>query len=130
VSDRKDKLRIKVKRAYDAPAGCDGQRVLVDRVWPRGLSKNELRLDGWAKGIAPSTALRKWFDHDPAKWNAFKVRYARELDAAPGAVDLLLAKARAGTLTLVYGAKDREHNNAVLLKAYLERQAAASARAA
>ncbi len=75
--------RIRLKRAYDPPAKADGRRVLVDRVWPRGVSKDRLRLDAWLKEAAPSPALRKWFDHDPAKWNAFKDRYFRELDQRP-----------------------------------------------
>ena len=123
MPDTKDTLRIKVKRAYDAPTKSDGHRTLVDRVWPRGVSKDEFRLDGWVKEIAPSTKLRKWFDHDPTKWNAFKDRYFRELDERPGAVKELLAKARAGRLTLVFGAKDADFNNAAALKEYLERQA-------
>lgn len=125
MPDTKDELRIKVKRAYEAPARSDGHRTLVDRVWPRGLSKDELRLDDWVKEIAPSTELRKWFDHDSAKWDAFKNRYFRELDGRPGAVKALLAKVRAGTLTLtlVFGAKDTDCNNATALKEYLERRA-------
>jgi len=117
-------LRITIKRAYDAPADSDGSRVLVDRIWPRGVSRDALRLDDWAKGVAPSTELRKWFDHDPAKWAAFKDRYFRELDEQPRAVGALLAKARAGSLTLVFGAKNTDCNNAAALKEFLERQAA------
>ncbi len=129
MPDTKDTLRIMVKRAYDASAKSDGHRILVDRVWPRGLSKDELRRDDWVKEIAPSTELRKWFDHDPAKWNAFKDRYFRELDHRPEAIKSLLVKCRAGTATLVFGAKDTHHNNASALKEYLERQAAKEARA-
>lgn len=117
-------LRITIKRAYDAPADSDGSRVLVDRIWPRGVSRDALRLDDWAKGVAPSTELRKWFDHDPAKWAAFKDRYFRELDEQPRAVGALLTKARAGSLTLVFGAKNMDCNNAAALKEFLERQAA------
>ena len=113
--------RIRLKRAYDPPAKADGRRVLVDRVWPRGVSKDRLRLDAWLKEAAPSPALRKWFDHDPAKWNAFKDRYFRELDQRPEAVERLLAICRDGTVTLVFGAKNTRYNNAVALKAYLER---------
>jgi uncharacterized protein YeaO (DUF488 family) len=113
--------RIRLKRAYDPPAKADGRRVLVDRVWPRGVSKDRLRLDAWLKEAAPSPSLRKWFDHDPAKWNAFKDRYFRELDQRPEAVERLLAICGDGTVTLVFGAKDTRHNNAVALKAYLER---------
>ena len=112
---------VRVKRAYDGSATSDGRRVLVDRVWPRGLSKDELRLDEWIKEIAPSTALRQWFGHDPAKWDEFRRRYARELDAHPEAWRPIRAAARKGTVTLVYGARDAEHNNAVALKEYLGR---------
>jgi uncharacterized protein YeaO (DUF488 family) len=113
--------KLKLKRAYDAPAKSDGCRVLVDRVWPRGLSKGELRLDDWLKDLAPSTPLRTWFGHDPAKWGAFKDRYFRELDKKPEAVERLVARRRDGTVTLVFGAKDIHHNNAVALKEYVER---------
>jgi uncharacterized protein YeaO (DUF488 family) len=112
---------IRLKRAYDPPAKTDGRRVLVDRVWPRGVSKDELRFDDWLKQVAPSTELRQWFNHDPAKWNAFKQFYFRELDERPEALELLLAKCREGTVTLVFGAKDTRYNNAVALKDYLER---------
>ncbi len=115
--------KVKLKRAYDAPAKSDGCRVLVDRVWPRGVSKDELRLDDWLKDIAPSTGLRKWFDHDPAKWDAFKNRYFRELDEQSEAVECLLERGHEGNVTLVFGAKDTRYNNAVALKEYLERHA-------
>lgn len=118
----KKQTEIKLKRAYDVPANADGQRVLVDRVWPRGVTKDELRLDDWIKDVAPSTKLRKWFDHDPGKWSEFQERYGRELDQQPNAIASLVAKCRAGTVTLVFGAKDTRHNNAVALKAYLERR--------
>jgi uncharacterized protein YeaO (DUF488 family) len=110
-----------LKRAYDAPTQSDGNRVLIDRIWPRGVTKDELRLDGWLKDLAPSARLRVWFGHDPAKWDAFKERYFRELDRRPEAVERLMAKSREGTLTLVFGAKDIHHNNAVALKEYVER---------
>ncbi|MCI0429674.1 MAG: DUF488 family protein [Rhodospirillales bacterium] len=112
---------MKQKRAYDVPAKSDGRRVLVDRVWSRGVSKDELRLDDWLKDVAPSTRLRTWFGHDPAKWDAFKDRYFRELDKRPEAVERLVARSREGTVTLVFGAKDIHHNNAVALKEYVER---------
>ena len=102
-------MPIRLKRAYDDPAEDDGFRVLVDRLWPRGVSKEEAALDRWMKEVAPSTALRKWFDHDPEKWDAFRRCYAAELDG------------RDGTLTLVYAAKDTEHNGPVVLKDYLSR---------
>jgi uncharacterized protein YeaO (DUF488 family) len=113
-------LMVRVKRAYDASATSDGRRVLVDRVWPRGLSKDELRLDEWIKGIAPSTALRQWFGHDPAKWEVFKRRYFKELDRKTAKVQQLSERARTSTVTLVYGAKDEHHNNAVALEEYIE----------
>lgn len=113
--------QVRLKRAYDAPAKSDGRRVLVDRLWPRGVSKDELRLDDWLKEVAPSAGLRKWFGHDPAKWGAFKNRYFRELDEQSEAVERLLARGRERTVTLVFGAKDVHHNDAVALKEYLER---------
>ncbi|MGH7004375.1 MAG: 5-formyltetrahydrofolate cyclo-ligase, partial [Alphaproteobacteria bacterium] len=102
------------------PAKSDGRRILVDRVWPRGITKDDLRIDAWRKDLAPSTDLRKWFGHDPLKWEEFKSRYARELEARPEGLEELAAEARAGHLTLVFGARDTEHNNAVALKEYLE----------
>jgi uncharacterized protein YeaO (DUF488 family) len=128
VTEPKRAVKIKVKRAYDAPDGSDGHRTLVDRVWPRGLSRDALRLDDWVKDTAPSTELRTWFDHDRTRWNAFKARYFRELNERPGAVEALLASVRGDTLTLVFGAKDEECNNAVALKDYLERHAGKQAR--
>ena len=113
--------RINIKRAYDAPAKSDGRRILVDRVWPRGVSKKELRLDEWRKELAPSTKLRKWFGHDPTKWNAFKERYFHELDKQQQAIGDLAALCRKGPVTLVFGAKDTRHNQAAALKTYLER---------
>ncbi len=113
---------IKIKRAYDPPARGDGKRFLVDRLWPRGMTKAKLRLDDWLKDVAPSNALRKQFHHDPAKWDEFKRRYFAELDAHPDAWQPILQAARRGNVILVYGARDTEHNNAVALKAYLEKQ--------
>ena len=116
------RARIKLKRVYDPTARSDGRRILVDRIWPRGVSKAELNLDGWIKESAPSTALRKWFDHDPGKWDEFKKRYFAELDERPEVVDLLLGACRKGVVTLVFSAKETQYNNAVALKAYLERR--------
>jgi uncharacterized protein YeaO (DUF488 family) len=118
---RRARPQVQLKRAYEAPAKSDGCRVLVDRLWPRGISKGKLRLDDWLKEVAPSAGLRKWFGHDPTKWGAFKDRYFRELDEQSDAVERLLARGRAGTVTLVFGAKDVHHNDAVALKEYLER---------
>lgn len=118
---------IALKRAYDKPARRDGIRVLVDRLWPRGIKKEDLRLDTWAKALAPSTDLRKWFAHDEAKWPEFRKRYRAEL-AAAGATEIirgLLASAkRVKTVTLLYGAKDQKHNEAVILRGLFERVAA------
>ncbi len=112
-------MDIQVKRVYDAAAADDGWRVLVDRVWPRGLGKAQVRADAWLKDVAPSTALRKWFAHDRAKWDAFVQRYAAELDANPEALEPLRIAAKRGRLTLLYGARDNECNQAVALRAYL-----------
>jgi uncharacterized protein YeaO (DUF488 family) len=115
-------MPIAVKRAYDPPAPSDGRRILVDRVWPRGITKDQLRIDAWRKDLAPSTGLRKWFGHDPRKWDAFKERYGQELGQHADALAELLAQARAGRVTLVFSARDTEHNNAVALKQHLERR--------
>ncbi|WP_116597178.1 DUF488 domain-containing protein [Primorskyibacter marinus] len=112
--------QIWLRRAYDEVGDADGQRILVDRIWPRGVSKEDLQLDDWMKEIAPSDDLRDWFDHDPDKWDGFKKKYAKELDANKEDVDALRKRVDAGRVTLVFGAKDEEHNNAVALKAYLE----------
>jgi uncharacterized protein YeaO (DUF488 family) len=111
---------VRLKRVYDKPARADGWRVLVDRVWPRGLTKKEAQIDDWLKEIAPSTRLRKWFGHDPARWNEFKKRYAAELNDQHEQVEKLAREARKRTVTLLFGAKDIEHNNAVALKEHIE----------
>ena len=111
---------IKLKRAYDSASNDDGIRFLVERLWPRGVKKTALRLDAWLKDVAPSTGLRQWFSHDPAKWTEFQRRYRRELDATPEALEPILKAARRGRVTLVYSSRDAEHNNAVVLKAYAE----------
>lgn len=113
---------IHVKRAYEKPSRGDGARYLVDRLWPRGIAKTELTIDGWIKEVAPSAALRTWFGHDPAKWNEFRRKYFKELDAHPEAWSPLAEAARQGTLTLIYGARDTVHNNAVALAEYLAAQ--------
>ena len=115
-------MTIDLKRVYDPPATSDGRRILVDRIWPRGITKADLQIDAWLKDLAPSTELRKWFGHDPAKWDEFRERYAGELEQRSEALEELVEKARAGRLTLVFSAKDTEHNNAVALKAHLERR--------
>lgn len=111
---------IQCKRVYEEVSPDDGTRVLVDRLWPRGVSKEEAALDAWLKEIAPSDELRQWFDHDPEKWDEFCRRYYTELDAKDELVDSLREEADEGPLTLVYAAKDRQHNNAVALKDYLQ----------
>ncbi len=113
-------MTILLKRAYEPPGPDDGLRVLVDRLWPRGVSKDAARIDWWFKDIAPSTSLRKWFGHDPLKWDEFRNRYFQELDQNPAAVGQLVEHLRRGPVTLVYGAKDKEHSHALALKAYLE----------
>ena len=113
-------VKIKIKRVYEPSAPQDGLRVLVDRVWPRGLSKEQVKADLWLKEIAPSTALRKWFNHDPSLWTDFKRRYFAELDQTPQEVQrLLAASADHETLTLLYSAKDETHNQAAALREYL-----------
>ncbi len=115
-------MTIDLKRVYDPPANSDGRRILVDRIWPRGITKADLQIDAWLKDLAPSTELRKWFGHDPAKWDEFRKRYAGELEQRSEALEELVEKARAGRVTLVFSAKDTEHNNAVALKEHLERR--------
>ncbi len=114
-------MKIFVKRVYEKPAKSDGLRVLVDRLWPRGLTKKAAKIDVWLKGIAPSDELRQWFGHDPAKWAQFKRRYFDELSAHPEEVDKLAEMAKAGSLTLLYSTKETEHNNAIALKEFLEK---------
>lgn len=115
-------MHIGIKRVYEEPARGDGLRVLVDRVWPRGLNKERAAVDEWYKELAPSTELRKWFAHDPQKWSEFKRRYFREIERHPETVDELLRLARRRRLTLVFAARDSEHNNAVALRGYLEQR--------
>lgn len=112
---------LRIKRAYEPPSPADGKRFLVDRLWPRGVSRDTARLDGWLKEVAPSTGLRKWFGHDPAKWEEFRRRYHAELEAGPEGLNLLAESAREGVVTLVYGARDTEHNQAVALRDWLLR---------
>jgi len=115
---------VRLQRAYDEPTPDDGHRVLVDRVWPRGRTKEQLRLDAWARDLGPSTQLRKWFGHDPARWPAFQARYHAELAVAERAqaLDALAKQARRGPVTLVYGARDEEHNQALVIAEELERR--------
>ncbi len=111
---------ILLKRAYDPASPKDGKRFLVERLWPRGIKKSELPLDGWLKDVAPSTELRKWFSHDPEKWSEFRRRYRAELQHNPEAWNPLLHAARHGTITLIFSSHDLEHNNAVVLQEFLQ----------
>lgn len=111
---------IKIKRAYDEPSQGDGKRVLVDRLWPRGLTKEKARIDEWFKELAPTTELRKWYSHDPAKWKEFKKRYRAELKGKEAILEGLKAQARKGTVTLVFSSRETELNNAEALKEILE----------
>jgi uncharacterized protein YeaO (DUF488 family) len=110
---------IRLKRAYDRVSRTDGRRFLVERLWPRGVSKETLRVEAWLKEVGPSTELRKWFSHDPKKWARFRERYFHELDSRPEAWHSIVAAARHGTVTLVYSSHDTEHNNALALQEYL-----------
>ncbi|HEX9639238.1 MAG TPA: DUF488 family protein [Acidobacteriota bacterium] len=116
-------MKIALKRAYQPPARSDGCRILVERLWPRGLSKQDAKIDLWAKEAAPSAELRRWFGHDPDKWAEFKRRYFRELRARSDALEPILERARAGPVTFVFAAREERFNNAVALKEYLETQA-------
>jgi len=115
---------IQTKRVYEPPAASDGTRFLVERLWPRGLKKEKLDAKAWLKDVAPSAELREWFGHDPAKWSAFKRKYVAELNKHPEAWQPILQAARKGTVTLLYSAHDTEHNNALVLQAFLKRKLA------
>jgi uncharacterized protein YeaO (DUF488 family) len=121
-------VTIRVKRVYDEPERADGRRILVDRLWPRGLTTKGAHVDLWLKEVAPSRSLRRWFGHDPKKWEQFKTRYFDELVDQGTAVARLRAELRKGTVTLLCAARDTEHNNAVALKEYFGAQAIASER--
>ena len=115
------KMKIKIKRIYEKPGEEDGKRILVDRLWPRGLTKEKASIDLWLKEIAPSTELRKWFGHDPDKWNEFQKRYHQELENNKDQVSILKEAIKKGVVTLVYGAKDEQHNEALVLKEWFTR---------
>ena len=124
IADRMKNATIRVKRVYAPPSGEDGVRVLVDRLWPRGLPKARAAVDLWLKDIGPSLALRKWFNRDPSRWAEFKQRYADELDALAersAAVAALTGAVRRGRVTLLFGARDEQHNTAVALQQYLSK---------
>jgi uncharacterized protein YeaO (DUF488 family) len=112
---------IKLKRAYEKHARADGERILVERLWPRGLTKLQAKIDLWLKDVAPSTELRRWFGHDPQKWNEFRQRYQKELKQKDELIKLLKRKAKVGTITLIYAARDEEHNGALVLKQFLQK---------
>jgi uncharacterized protein YeaO (DUF488 family) len=114
-------MSVKVKRVYDEPAQSDGYRVLVDRLWPRGMKKSKAQIDEWLREIAPSTGLRKWYKHDPSKWEQFKKRYAAELEEHRDQVAKLAGEARKQSVTLLFSARDTAHNNALALKEYVEK---------
>lgn len=113
-------MLVKIKRAYVSPDEFDGYRVLVDRLWPRGISKSDIGIDEWQKDCAPTSELRKWFGHDADKWDEFSRRYTAELGVNKEKVTGFVSRAKKGPLTLVYGAKDEEHNQAVVLKRFIE----------
>ena len=114
-------MALRVKRVYEEPEEVDGERILVDRIWPRGLSKERARLSDWRKNLAPSNDLRKWFGHDPERWEEFKERYRVELEVAGKVEEVreISAMAEEGNVTLVFGAKDTEHNNARALESFI-----------
>jgi len=114
-------MSLSMKRAYEEPAATDGKRILIDRLWPRGVSKEKAHIDLWMKEIAPSTELRKWFGHDPEKWKEFQTRYKKELDRNAELVASIRKMAKAEPVTLVYSAKDEAHNDAVVLLEYLKK---------
>ncbi|MGD2186288.1 MAG: DUF488 domain-containing protein [Desulfobacterales bacterium] len=114
---------IRIKRAYETSSADDGYRILVDRLWPRGISKAKAKIDFWPKEIAPSTELRRWYGHDPLKWSEFKSRYFAELDANLKLIKELLDYVRKGTVTFIYSSKEQDLNNAVALRDYIESRA-------
>jgi uncharacterized protein YeaO (DUF488 family) len=120
---------IILKRAYDPVSRTDGTRFLVERLWPRGISKATLRVDAWLKEVGPSTDLRKWFSHDPGKWDEFRRRYFRELASHPEAWQPIVSAARRGRVTLVYSSHDTQHNNAVALQEFLRKKSATAGNA-
>ncbi|MCC6350483.1 MAG: DUF488 domain-containing protein [Candidatus Eisenbacteria bacterium] len=115
-------MKVLLKRAYEPPAASDGKRILVDRLWPRGIAKAKAKIDLWLKDVAPSTGLRKWFGHDPERWAEFRKRYRAELRNSPALAELK-SLARRSRITLIYAARDEVHNEALLLKQILDRSA-------
>jgi uncharacterized protein YeaO (DUF488 family) len=115
---------VKVKRVYESIQRSDGTRFLVERLWPRGMKKEQLKLDAWLKAVAPSDSLRRWFGHDPLKWNDFQQKYRAELSDNPDGWKPILEATKRGRVTLLYSSRDTEHNNALVLKSFLEEQLA------
>lgn len=113
-------MTIFLKRVYEKPAAEDGKRILVERLWPRGLKKEEAKIDEWIKDVAPSTELRKWYSHDPAKWAEFKKRYWQELEAKKDVISKLAKESKQGQVTIVFGSKEEKLNSAAALKEYVE----------
>jgi uncharacterized protein YeaO (DUF488 family) len=111
---------IQIKRVYDEPESSDGKRFLVERLWPRGMKKEKLKMDSWVKDVAPSHELRQWFNHDPERWEEFQRRYRKELENHEEAWGMILEAGKTGNVTLIYSARDEQHNNAAALKKYLE----------
>ncbi len=122
VDDESLNMTLRIKRIYEPPAAQDGTRILVDRLWPRGVSREEAHVHAWLKEIAPSAELRRWFGHDPDKWDAFRRRYLEELENNPAAVEELKRQIGQSTATLLYGARDTEHNNALVLRDFIDSQ--------
>jgi uncharacterized protein YeaO (DUF488 family) len=118
---KNQRMDVRLKRAYEPAASADGYRVLIDRLWPRGVSRERAKLDGWEKDLPPSTELRQWFGHDPSRFEEFRRRYIEELSGQRARLTALRRRARDGTLTLVYSAHDSEHNDAVVLAEVLRR---------
>ena len=125
---RKVITMVKIKRAYEPPSRDDGKRILVDRLWPRGLKKEDAHIDEWIKEIAPSTELRKWFGHDPEKWERFKTRFFSELREKQDLADGIVNASRKGTVTFLFGSKEERFNNAAALKEYIEARMGVSRR--
>lgn len=113
-------MAVRLKRVYDDPSDSDGTRILIDRLWPRGLSKKDAQVDHWLKDVAPSAELRKWFGHDPQKWTEFRKRYRAELSDNPALDELKSVVEEEGDITLLYAAKDQEHNHAIVLKEVMD----------
>lgn len=120
-ADGRRRMEIRIKRIYEPPGPDDGTRILVDRLWPRGISREAAKIDYWARAVSPSDSLRKWYGHDPDQWPEFRKRYAGELDGQVEEVALLAEKLKAGPVTFLYGSVERKWNNALALKLYLER---------